>query len=1002
MFNQLLRRRMNSKPRSKGVTQQPLRIEQLEHRLVLACNNLTGNITANLNDTVNVYCLTGDVTIPAGNNVTIGSGVVVRTDDRNFDISVRGDLTATGAIFAGAETDITVFTGGTLILQSGTSIDGDTVEYQGGSLGRVSDSTFGSARLRQFSDAVTVDRSTFTGPRPVTTLPSSVPDFYDNTFATPATIGIIGRATKNASWQVIPNLSDYLMGDDTNFGSGSITVNTNVVLTIQAGIIFRTERIVNDFIVNGSLEATGVRLSGFFDLRAANGGRLNLTNSALTGSNVNYLGGSRGTISCSAFSSGLSIDDQASLTAARNDFSSPSAIVTASGSSSVVIDLRNQWWGTTDPDLIGSKIRDRNDAPLNTRPLVDFNPPLARPPACNDPPSAAASPSRLTIEAGAGRTVTLSGVDPETASGDLRFTITAAPANGTLKIGSTILGNGATVTGSPVDVIYAANANYSGPDSFQFKVTDRGDPDNCTGGLPDCAQPLDSDVVTVAITVVPNDAPVLDNRGSMTLAAINEDNVSNTGTLVSAIIASAQPPDRITDLNAGAVEGLAVIAVENTNGQWQFSTDNGTNWSAFGAPSGTSARLLASDSSTRVRFVPNADFNGLVATGLTFRAWDQTSDSNGATADVSTNGGTTAFSTATETASIRVTAQPDSPVAAGDAYVIEQDIALVVSSTGVLSNDIDVDGDTITAILVNGPTGGRVTLNSDGSFSYTANPGFAGVDSFTYRASDGTLDSSEATVSITVVALASCTPTLGSGSLVAGPLGCLGTRSADQIQISLKGDAIEVRFVKPFKSRATFPLASVSRIVVRTLEGNDSVQIASNVTVPAWLFGGPGNDTLQASRGSENNVLVGDDGNDSLEAGTDRLNAGEGRDLLIGGRGRDHLRASAGDNLLVAGFTDYDGNMTALQAIMNEWTRADQTYQRRVDHLLTGGGLNGTTRLNPTTVHDDGDVDVLDGAPQTIWLDWFFANLDGDGDKKKKDKVNGLTGGRVATDIDVP
>ena len=379
---------------------------------------------------------------------------------------------------------------------------------------------------------------------------------------------------------------------------------------------------------------------------------------------------------------------------------------------------------------------------------------------------------------------------------------------------------------------------------------------------------------------------------------------------------------------------------------------------------------------------------------------DQTSGSNGAAADVSTNGGTTGFSTATETASIRVTAQPDAPVAGDDAYTVEQDIALVAGSPGVLANDSDVDGDPITAILGRGPTGGQVTLNADGSFSYTANPGFAGVDSFTYRASDGTLDSSEPTVSITVVALASCTPILVSSSPVAGPLGCLGTRGADQIQISLKGDAIEVSFLKPFKSRATFPLASVSRILVRTLEGNDSVQIASNVTVPAWLFGGPGNDRLQAARGSENNVLVGDDGNDMLEAGTDRLNMGEGRDLLIGGRGRDHLKASAGDNLLIAGFTDFDGNMTALQAIMNEWTRADQTYQQRVDHLLAGGGLNGAVRLNPTTVHDDGDVDVLDGAPKTIWLDWFFANLDGD--NKKKDKVNGLTGGRIATDINVP
>ena len=55
--------------------------------------------------------------------------------------------------------------------------------------------------------------------------------------------------------------------------------------------------------------------------------------------------------------------------------------------------------------------------------------------------------------------------------------------------------------------------------------------------------------------------------------------------------------------------------------------------------------------------------------------------------------------------------------------------------------------------------------------------------------------------------------------------------------------------------------------------------------------------------------------------------------------------------------------------------------------------MNGNTKLNGFTAHDDGDVDALDGAPKTIWLDWFFANLDGDGDNKKKDNVSGLKGG---------
>ena len=56
----------------------------------------------------------------------------------------------------------------------------------------------------------------------------------------------------------------------------------------------------------------------------------------------------------------------------------------------------------------------------------------------------------------------------------------------------------------------------------------------------------------------------------------------------------------------------------------------------------------------------------------------------------------------------------------------------------------------IIALLVSGPANGTVNLNPDGSFTYTPNAGFVGTDSFTYKASDGKLDSNLATVTITV------------------------------------------------------------------------------------------------------------------------------------------------------------------------------------------------------------------------------------------------------------
>ena len=90
------------------------------------------------------------------------------------------------------------------------------------------------------------------------------------------------------------------------------------------------------------------------------------------------------------------------------------------------------------------------------------------------------------------------------------------------------------------------------------------------------------------------------------------------------------------------------------------------------------------------------------------------------------------------------------PVAAGDAYATNEDIALNVAAPGVLGNDSDSDGDSLTAAIVGGASHGSVSLNANGSFSYTPNLDYSGPDSFTYRANDGVSDSNIVTVDITV------------------------------------------------------------------------------------------------------------------------------------------------------------------------------------------------------------------------------------------------------------
>jgi hypothetical protein len=92
------------------------------------------------------------------------------------------------------------------------------------------------------------------------------------------------------------------------------------------------------------------------------------------------------------------------------------------------------------------------------------------------------------------------------------------------------------------------------------------------------------------------------------------------------------------------------------------------------------------------------------------------------------------------------------PIAVNDSYMAVLNTPLIVpASLGVLQNDTDIDGNPITTILVSQPAHGSVSLNADGSFTYTPATGYVGADSFTYRDTDGTLDSNIATVSLSVI-----------------------------------------------------------------------------------------------------------------------------------------------------------------------------------------------------------------------------------------------------------
>jgi hypothetical protein len=183
-----------------------------------------------------------------------------------------------------------------------------------------------------------------------------------------------------------------------------------------------------------------------------------------------------------------------------------------------------------------------------------------------------------------------------------------------------------------------------------------------------------------------------------------------------------------------------------------------------------------------------------------------------------------------------------------------------------------------------------------------------------------------------------------------------GTTGNDDIRVSPITGGLEVTL----NGVSLGVFQPTGRIVVYAQAGDDDVQVAGSIALPAWLYGGDGADRLKGGAG--NDVLLG-------EGGVDLLVGGSGRDLMIGGIGADRMVGNGDDDILIAGTYVGVGDVSNLCAIMKEWTRTDKTAEERVNNLKNGTGLNGTVVLNGTSVGNDSDADVLTGSSG---YDWFL------------------------------
>jgi FtsP/CotA-like multicopper oxidase with cupredoxin domain len=130
------------------------------------------------------------------------------------------------------------------------------------------------------------------------------------------------------------------------------------------------------------------------------------------------------------------------------------------------------------------------------------------------------------------------------------------------------------------------------------------------------------------------------------------------------------------------------------------------------------------------------------------------------------------------------------PAVAGD-YDVNQHNTLTVAAPGVLGNDSDPEDDALTAVLgTTDATDGTLDLNADGSFVYEPDLNFSGTDTFTYMASDGALQSTEVTATITVVAVANNPPVADDQAVTTGQQNVGGNSEA--VAITLTGSDVDL------------------------------------------------------------------------------------------------------------------------------------------------------------------------------------------------------------------
>jgi Ca2+-binding RTX toxin-like protein len=279
------------------------------------------------------------------------------------------------------------------------------------------------------------------------------------------------------------------------------------------------------------------------------------------------------------------------------------------------------------------------------------------------------------------------------------------------------------------------------------------------------------------------------------------------------------------------------------------------------------------------------------------------------------------------TRNINITAVNDAPVAVNDSITTDKNTAIVITTSTLLSNDIDVDViDVLSITSFTQPSQGSLVNNGNSTYTYTPTPNYYGSDGFTYTISDGHGSTSSATVNLTInqpknvingtQGIDNLTGTvnmdiisgLQSNDTLKG-LGDNDTLNGGDGNDFLDGGTGDDSLIGG-AGNDTYTVDSISDTITESASaGTDLVN--SSVS---WVLGNnlenltlTGSGAINGTGNSLNNILIGntaanilsgENGNDNLfgDSGDDTLLGGAGNDTLDGGLGADSLNGGAGND----------------------------------------------------------------------------------------------------------